>query len=459
MTTGRVRIGVSACLLGDAVRFDGGHKRNDVIVRDLADIVEWVRVCPEVEVGMGTPREPVRLVRAGGDVRMIATRTGIDHTASMNRWAQQRADSLSGEDISGYVFKKDSPSCGVSGVKVFDDRGSCDRSGRGLFAAALISRFPGMPVAEEDELSDPVRLREFLERVTAYSRARAGRDGAVPSAGDPRPVRSMFQEVPVVRVGRDGGTSDTAAVEEPLEIRLHGKPFAVIMRTPGSDRALAAGFLLSEGVITGADDIGAVEHCRHPLHPEGYNVVDVYLLGGAAGALDERLAGRRQVVTGASCGLCGRLSIETLARRAAPLEVAWQMDARIAAGLPEGLRARQDVFDVTGGLHAAGLFTTDGKCIGVAEDVGRHSAVDKVVGAKLLDDELPLAGAALAVSGRTSFEIVQKAWLAGIGLVCAVSAPTTLAVALAEEAGITLLGFARDGGFNIYAHPQRVARS
>lgn len=273
---------------------------------------------------------------------------------------------------------------------------------------------------------------------------------------DPVAAPSMFKEVPVTRFGRDGDRSDAAAVEEPLEIRLHGKPFAVIMRTPGSDRALAAGFLLSEGVIAGAEDIGAVEHCRHPLHPESHNVVDVYLMGAAASGLEETLAGRRQVMTGSSCGLCGRLSIETLARRAAPLEIAWRMDPRIAAGLPAGLRARQETFDLTGGLHAAGLFSPDGECICVAEDVGRHSAVDKVIGAKLLDDGLPLSGAALAVSGRTSFEILQKAWLAGIGLVCAVSAPTTLAVALAEESGITLLGFTRDGGFNVYSHPERV---
>jgi FdhD protein len=273
---------------------------------------------------------------------------------------------------------------------------------------------------------------------------------------DPLTAGSMFKDVPVTRFGRDGGPLDAAAVEEPLEIRLHGRPFAVIMRTPGSDRALAAGFLLSEGVIAGADDIGAVEHCRHPERPEGHNVVDVYLMGAAASSLEERLAGRRQVVTGSSCGRCGRVSIETLALRAAPLEIAWRMDRRVAAALPAGLRARQGTFDVTGGLHAAGLFTPDGECLCVAEDVGRHSAVDKVIGAKLLEDGLPLSGAALAVSGRTSFEILQKAWLAGIGLVCAVSAPTTLAIDLAEQSGITLLGFARDGGFNIYSHPRRV---
>ncbi len=173
MTTAPVRIGISACLLGDAVRFDGGHKRNDVIIGAVSTGVEWVRVCPEVELGMGTPREPVRLVRAGGDVRMIATGSGIDYTDGMNRWAQQRVEALARAGISGYVFKKDSPSCGATGVKLFDAADTYDRSGRGLFAAVLISRFPGLPVAEEDDLSDPACLRDFLERVTTYSRAHA----------------------------------------------------------------------------------------------------------------------------------------------------------------------------------------------------------------------------------------------------------------------------------------------
>ena len=135
----------------------------------------------------------------------------------------------------------------------------------------------------------------------------------------------------------------------------------------------------------------------------------------------------------------------------------WNMTTTVAAGLPDRLRERQRVFDGTGGLHAAGLFTSHGICEASAEDVGRHNAVDKVIGAMVLDDRLPLAAHAMAVSGRTSFEIVQKAWLAGIGLVCAVSAPSTLAIDLAEEAGITLLGFARDGGFNVYTHPARIS--
>jgi FdhD protein len=266
----------------------------------------------------------------------------------------------------------------------------------------------------------------------------------------------MFVRVPVTRVGRPGGLDDAAAIEEPLEVRLHGRPFAVIMRTPGDDRALAAGFLLSEGVINSLDDVGAVEHCRHPRHPESHNVVDVYLLGAAAGALEERIASRRQVMTTSSCGMCGRVSIESLAQRAARIERTWRMDPAVAASLPSRLREQQRTFELTGGLHAAALFTPDGRCERAAEDVGRHSAVDKVIGAMLLEDRLPLSGVAIAVSGRTSFEILQKAWMAGIGLVCAVSAPSSLAIEVAQDAGITLLGFTRGGGFNVYAHPERV---
>lgn len=284
-------------------------------------------------------------------------------------------------------------------------------------------------------------------------------DRATPA--DPRPERRQYRGVRVIRVGRagrgsDGPADDRAAVEEPLEVRLHGKPFAVIMRTPGDDRALAAGFLLSEGVLRGPDDLGAVEHCRHPNRPEGHNVVDVYLLGAAKAGLDERLDERRQVLTNSSCGLCGRLTIDALHTRATPLEPSWTIAASVAASLPERLRERQHVFDGTGGLHAAGLFTPDGRLERSAEDVGRHNAVDKIIGGMLLDERVPLREFALAVSGRASFEIVQKAWVGGIGLICAVSAPSTLAIDLAEDAGITLLGFARDGGFNIYSHPTRV---
>jgi FdhD protein len=228
------------------------------------------------------------------------------------------------------------------------------------------------------------------------------------------------------------------------------------MRTPGADRELAAGFLFSEGVITSPDDIGAIEHCRHPDHPEHHNVVDVYLLDRAAQAVEEHLAERRRVLTTSSCGLCGRATIDSLRLRVEPLGRKLTIAANIAAELPVRLRSRQSAFECTGGLHAAGVFTADGECSGSAEDVGRHNAVDKIIGRMLLDERVPAKGLALTVSGRTSYEILQKAWIAGIELVCAVSAPSSLAIDLAESAGITLLGFTRDGGFNIYSHPERI---
>jgi FdhD protein len=260
-------------------------------------------------------------------------------------------------------------------------------------------------------------------------------------------------------VGRPAVRSadDVAATEEPLEVRLHGRAFAVIMRTPGADRELAAGFLLSESVIRGPDDLGAVEHCRHPDHPDVHNVVDVYLAGEAARLLDGVLEQRRNILTSSSCGLCGRVTIDSLRLSASPLEADERIEWTVAAALPERLRKKQAVFDQTGGLHAAALFAMDGTCEAFAEDVGRHNAVDKVIGGMVLDNRVPLAGRALLVSGRASFEIVQKAWLAGVPIVCAISAPSSLAIELAEEAGITLIGFLREGGFNLYTHPARIA--
>jgi FdhD protein len=277
-----------------------------------------------------------------------------------------------------------------------------------------------------------------------------------------------LKEVDVVRIraGNVLADSDRAAAEEPLEIRLHGRPFAVIMRTPGADRELTAGFLLAERVLQGADDLGTIEHCRDKTDATGRfqtaeNVVNVTLTGGSLDALDRVLAERRQTMTTSACGLCGRQTIESLQEAAPPLAPA-AMTARIAASavsrLPHELRRAQAVFDETGGLHAAGLFDAVGTLIGFAEDVGRHNAVDKVVGRMLMQDALPLSSAILFVSGRTSFEIVQKALLAGIPIVASVSAPSSLAIELAREAGITLIGFVRGDGLNIYAHAERVER-
>jgi FdhD protein len=266
------------------------------------------------------------------------------------------------------------------------------------------------------------------------------------------------QHIDVVRVqgSRRNSAVDCAVVEEPLEIRLHGRSFAVIMRTPGADRELAAGFLLSEQVIAGFDDLGTIEYCNDVDADGGRapNVVNVGLV--APSRAEQALADRRQTTTNSSCGLCGRRTIESLAANVAPLTSAINVNGDVLTALPDRLRRAQTVFDDTGGLHAAGLFGRDGRLFESAEDVGRHNAVDKVVGRRLLVDELPLGDSILFVSGRTSFEIVQKALFAGIPIVASVSAPSSLAIELAADMGITLAGFVRGGGFNIYTHAERI---
>jgi FdhD protein len=278
-------------------------------------------------------------------------------------------------------------------------------------------------------------------------------------------MTAALKPVDVVRVcdGERVALVDRAATEEPLEVRLHGRPFAVIMRTPGADRELAAGFLLAERVITGADDLGTIEYCRDEPAPDtdspsmqAENIVNVTLADECRARVERALAERRQVTTTSSCGLCGRLTIESLKVDAGVLPVRERVPARVVTALPDRLRQAQTVFDDTGGIHAAGLFTLAGELSASAEDVGRHNAVDKVIGRMLMLDALPLGDRILAVSGRTSFEIVQKALLAGIPLVASVSAPSTLAIELAQESGVTLLGFVRGGTFNIYTHAGRI---
>ena len=278
----------------------------------------------------------------------------------------------------------------------------------------------------------------------------------------PPPGLAPTRDVAVTRVALGGvtRTRDVAAAEEPLDVRLHGRSFAVIMRTPGEDRALAAGFLLSERIIRSAADVGAIEHCRHPDQTRAHHVVDVFLVGGAAARVPALLEQRRQVIANSSCGVCGRATIDELAADLAPLAVTDTITLDALRTMPARLRARQTMFDETGGLHGAALFASDGTLVRSAEDVGRHNAVDKVLGACLLDDRDgapgPGAGAALMVSGRVSFEIVQKAWLGGIEIVAAISAPTSLAIELAATAGITLLGFVRESSLNIYTHTARI---
>jgi FdhD protein len=260
------------------------------------------------------------------------------------------------------------------------------------------------------------------------------------------------RSVEVVRIadGRAGSASDRVALEAPLEVRLNGHPFAVIMRTPGADADLAAGFLFTEGVIRSAGDMQRLDAVE-----EG-KVLNVVLSRGRAEILPDLLEGRRNVAQNSSCGLCGRRTLESLDVDRPPLAAEWRLDAAVVAGFPTALRTAQHAFDQTGGLHAAGLFDLEGGLRLSAEDVGRHNAVDKLLGRALMAGQLPLSCAALLVSGRSSFEIVQKAFLGGIPLVAAVSAPSSLAVDLARETGITLLGFVRGDRFNVYAHAARI---
>ncbi len=241
-----------------------------------------------------------------------------------------------------------------------------------------------------------------------------------------------------------------------MEVRVNGAPFAVIMRTPGADRDLAAGFLLAEDVIRTADEIGVIEHCLDADEEGRENTINVTVLGDAVARLAVRLGDRRQVMMTASCGLCGRRTIESLQARVSAVAGRWTVPASLIASLPELLRPAQEAFESTGGLHAAGLFDRSGALHVSAEDVGRHNAVDKISGRTLLANQHPLDDRLLLVSGRTSFELVQKALLAGIPLIASVSAPSSLAIDLAQQSGITLCGFVRGATFNIYSHPHRI---
>jgi FdhD protein len=250
---------------------------------------------------------------------------------------------------------------------------------------------------------------------------------------------------------------DALATEEPMEIRLQGRnapeaePLVVTMRTPGNDFELAAGFLLTEGVITHADEI---EHLAYCLGGEGeqlYNVVTARLRV----PVPDEVASHR-FLANSSCGVCGKAALEDVEVRTKPVRPGPTISAGTISTLPEQLTRHQRVFGLTGGLHAAARFAPDGTLLAAREDVGRHNALDKLVGHALLERALPLDHDVLLVSGRLSFELVQKAAVAGIPMLCAVSAPSSLAVAAAEELGQTVVGFVRDGRFNVYAHPERV---
>jgi FdhD protein len=280
------------------------------------------------------------------------------------------------------------------------------------------------------------------------------------------------------RAGLTSREEDQLAVEEPLEIRLAGRRFTLTMRTPGHDEELAAGFLFAEGFINSREELGEIRRLRDSHGRADPNALDVILNVPAAG-LRERL--QRNFNVSSSCGVCGKTSIEALERRIPPLAKGARINPCALFQMPPMMRHAQAVFSATGGLHAAALFKFDrtspalsdtlahppsrgqsgmigheARLIVLREDVGRHNAVDKVTGYALMHDRVPLHNAALMVSGRLSFEIVQKAAAAGIEILCAVSAPSSLAVELADELGMTLVGFVREPNLNIYTAPERI---
>jgi FdhD protein len=281
------------------------------------------------------------------------------------------------------------------------------------------------------------------------------------------PLAKALCTNPITRIdgpARREVRDDVLAVEEPLEIRVAGRSVAVVMRTPGHDRELAAGFLVTEGLVRERDDVLDMIYCGHgaatsssrvergagaasPNVPRE-NVLDVVLAPGVDVDF-ARLS--RNVFTSSSCGICSKASIEAVRREFAPLAAPVAPSRAVIAALPEKLRAAQAVFAATGGLHASALFTTGGELVVAREDVGRHNALDKVIGHAFFAGRLPLAGHLLCVSGRVSFEIMQKALAGGIAVVAAISAPTSAAVELARESGQTLVGFVRGERMNVYA--------
>ncbi|HEU5001512.1 MAG TPA: formate dehydrogenase accessory sulfurtransferase FdhD [Actinomycetota bacterium] len=278
-----------------------------------------------------------------------------------------------------------------------------------------------------------------------------------------RPGSRTPARVHVVDEGRVTSRSDYLATEEPLEIRVAGptgtgsQRLAITMRTPGADFELAVGFLHGEGILGGPGDLQSIRYCvDDELDAEQrYNVVTVDLAGGVPADLAEL---ERHFTINSACGVCGSATLASLHQRGcAPVAPGPQVAPDTITALPDRLRAAQGVFRTTGGLHAAGLFDASGTLLAVREDVGRHNALDKLIGWALLGGRLPLEGHIVMVSGRTSYEIVQKCVAAGVPVVCAVSAPSSLAVSLAREFGMTLVGFLRGSRFNVYAGWERIA--
>jgi FdhD protein len=277
-----------------------------------------------------------------------------------------------------------------------------------------------------------------------------------------RPGSTARVSVERVALDADGSArrrrSDRLTTEEPLEIRVEvgggaAEPLTLTMRTPGADFELVAGLLHAEGVVDGAAELLALRYCVDGGQPQNYNLISVSLPAHAAPRLAHL---RRSLYSSSSCGVCGKQSIEQVRRSSPSVSEGLRMPASLLGELPERLRAGQALFERTGGLHAAGLFSAEGELLAVREDVGRHNALDKLVGASLLGEPLPFTSGTVLVSGRLGFELVQKAARAGVQLLAAVGAPSSLAVELAADTGMTVVGFLRGSSFNIYSHPERV---
>lgn len=291
----------------------------------------------------------------------------------------------------------------------------------------------GMPSPPESSPAGSSPATDPVRRTVTPARALAWRDGKAIE----RPERLSTEEPMEIRAGGPG--------QEPASV-------AVTMRTPGHDFELAVGFMAGEGLIHGRDEVASVRYCDlPPEEPQLYNVVSVFLTRPFEPAGPER-----RFYATSSCGICGKASLDQVEVHCAAIPAGEPLPASVVVSLPDSLRKAQRIFEQTGGLHAAGLFDLAGKVMAVREDVGRHNAVDKLVGRLLLAGELPLSDKVLMVSGRVSFELVQKAAVAGIPVLCAVSAPSSLAVEAAARLGLSVIGFVRGRGFNVYSHQERI---
>jgi FdhD protein len=288
------------------------------------------------------------------------------------------------------------------------------------------------------------------------AREAAGYRDGVSASSARRPVTSV--RVRAIDGDRVLERPDKVVTEEPMEIRVHGPgqeptALAVTMRMPGNDFELAVGFCRTENVLTDVDDLDTVAYCLAGEGEQEYNVVTVRMRRPIDAS---EMGGERRFAVNASCGLCGKTTLDEIEQHCVPVAPGPTIRRTVIASLPARLRGAQRVFDATGGLHAAATFTPDGTMLAIREDVGRHNALDKLIGHAVLERRVPLADAVLMVSGRVSFEIVQKAAIAGIPVLCAVSAPSSLAVDAAQRFGQTLVGFVRDDRANVYTHPERI---